>query len=278
MGRTAILFPGQGSLTDDAGELARERWPELVDRACERVGSDPFEHAAESTQYAQPAIFVAGMAAWHADPRPAQDVCAMAGHSLGEITALAAAGALALDDALELVVLRGRLMADAARTEDGGMVALLGGDEAGARALARRHGVAVANDNAPGQLVVSGRHDRLQTLVAEARDEGYKAMELDVAGGFHSEDMRPAVAPLLEALERTPVRRTAVPVLSGYTARPFADVARELSRAVVSPVRWREVMQMLVALGATEFVDMGPGKVLARLVRRNVKDGDVVAA
>ena len=277
MGRTAILFPGQGCLTADSGALARERWPELVDRAGELLSADPFERAAASTEFAQPAIFVAGMAAWHVDDHPLDDVCAMAGHSLGEFTALAAAGALALDQALELVILRGRLMARAAQAQGGGMVALLGGDERDVEALARRHDVAVANDNAPGQLIVSGRGDRLQALAAEARENGLKTMELDVTGAFHSAEMRSAVIPLRRALERTPVLEPRVPVVSGFTTQPFADVPLELSQAVVAPVRWRGVMQTLVAMGATEFVDMGPGKVLARLVKRNVRGSDAVA-
>jgi malonyl CoA-acyl carrier protein transacylase len=277
MARTAILFPGQGCLTADSGERARERWPELVDRAGELLAADPFERASASTEFAQPAIFVAGMAAWHVDDRPLDDVCAMAGHSLGEFTALAAAGALALDQALELVILRGRLMARAAEAQGGGMVALLGGDESDVEALASRHDVAVANDNAPGQLIVSGRGDRLQALVAEARERGLKTMELDVTGAFHSAEMSSAVLPLRRALERTPMLEPRVPVVSGLTAQPFADVPLELSQAVISPVRWREVMQTLVALGATDFVDMGPGKVLARLVKRNVRGSDAVA-
>lgn len=277
MARTAILFPGQGCLTADSGERARERWPALVDRAGDLLGADPFERAASSTEFAQPAIFVAGMAAWHVAGHPLDDVCAMAGHSLGEFTALAAAGALALDQALELVILRGRLMARAAEAQGGGMVALLGGDERDVEALARRHEVAVANDNAPGQLIVSGRRDRLQALVAEARERGLKTMELDVMGAFHSAEMSSAVAPLRRALEHTPMLEPRVPVVSGLTAQRFADVPLELSGAVVAPVRWREVMQTLVAMGATDFVDMGPGKVLAGLAKRNVRGGDAVA-
>jgi [acyl-carrier-protein] S-malonyltransferase len=267
----AILFPGQGSLTADAGDTARSLWPELVERAADLLGADPFFDAQATTASAQPAIFVASMAAWRELDLAADRVCAMAGHSLGEYSALAAAGALALDDALRLTVLRGRAMARAARTHrTGTMVALLGGELERATQLAERHDVAVANDNAPGQLVVSGDRLALQGLAAAARGEGFKTMELDVAGAFHSPDMRPAVLPLLRALEATNVFEPRVPVVSGYSAQPFRDVPMELSQAVVAPVRWREVMQELLALGADEFVDAGPGKVLARLVKRNV--------
>jgi malonyl CoA-acyl carrier protein transacylase len=269
--------------TPDAGALARSRWPELVDRACELLGEDPFAGAPHSTRFAQPAIFLASMAAWREEGPPLAEVCAMAGHSLGELSALAAAGALAVDDALRLVVLRARLMADAAAEHPGGgMVALLGADPDQAVALAGRHRLAVANDNAPGQIVVSGSRAALGRLVAEARAGGVKALELDVSGAFHSPHMASAELPFLLALEDTPSSRPAVPVVSGCTAQPFSDLPIELSRAIVSPVRWRETMGTLVALGAKDFVDIGPGRVLARLVKRNVglqeARADVVAA
>lgn len=270
MPSVAILFPGQGCLTPDAGPQARARWPELVDRAGELLGADPFDAAQATTASAQPAIFVASLAAWRELDIAPGDVCAMAGHSLGEYTALAAAGALDTDDALRLTVLRGELMARAARRHPGGgMVALLGGGLERATRLAAEHGVTVANDNAPGQLVASGAGAGLRALAAAARTEGFKTMELDVAGAFHSPDMRDAVLPLRRALERTLVGEPRVTVISGVTARPFVDLPGELSRAVVAPVRWREVMQTLYAVGAEEFVDVGPGKVLARLVKRN---------
>jgi [acyl-carrier-protein] S-malonyltransferase len=273
MSGVAVLFPGQGSLTSDAAERSRALWPELVDRATELIGQDPFKHAHASTASAQPAIFVASMAAWRELDLAPERVCAMAGHSLGEFAALAAAGALSLDDALGLTVLRGKAMGQAAhKNPTGTMVALLGGELGRATQLVERHEVSVANDNAPGQLVASGARKNLQALAAAAREEGFKTMELDVAGAFHSPDMREAVLPLLRAVEDTNRFEARVPVISGYTAQPFTDLPLELSRAVVSPVRWREVMQTLTALGADEFVDVGPGRVLARLVKRNLRE------
>ena len=278
---TAILFPGQGSLTPDAAEHARSSWPELVDRASELVGEDPFDRASDSTRFAQPAIFVASMAAWRERDDDLDGVCAMAGHSLGELSALAAAGALTVDDALALVVLRGRLMADAAAERpDGGMVALLGADPGQAGELAARCDVSIANDNAPGQVVVSGNGPALDAVVTETRAAGFKAMTLDVAGAFHSTDMAPAETPFKQAVQDVTTAPSRVPVISGYTARPFMSLPFELSRAIVSPVRWREVMTALVAHGAEQFVDVGPGRVLERLVKRNVVEvqADVVAA
>ena len=172
-------------------------------------------------------------------------------------------------------------MAEAAAAHPGGgMVAVLGGDPGVAAGLAARHGVSVANDNAPGQVVLSGARAGLEAATAEARATGLRAMELDVAGAFHSSDMASAALPFLRAVAEVPRGRPRVAVVSGCTARPFADVPLELSQAIVSPVRWREVMLALVARGATEFVDIGPGRVLERLVRRNVvaREADVAAA
>jgi [acyl-carrier-protein] S-malonyltransferase len=278
---TAILFPGQGSLTPDAADRARRAWPELVDRAAELVGEDPFDRPSDSTRLAQPATFVASMAAWRERDDDLRDVCAMAGHSLGELSALAAAEALTVDDALALVVLRGRLMADAAADRpDGGMVALLGADPGEASDLAARCGVSIANDNAPGQVVVSGNGAALDAVVTETRAAGFKAMALDVAGAFHSPDMAPAEHPFKLAVQDVPMAPARVPVISGHTARPFTSLPYELSRAIVSPVRWREVMSALVTKGAEQFVDVGPGRVLERLVKRNLEEvqADVVAA
>jgi [acyl-carrier-protein] S-malonyltransferase len=281
MRNTAILFPGQGSLTPESADHARGAWSELVDRAAALVGEDPFDRPHESTHLAQPAIFVASMAAWREREEDLDGVAAMAGHSLGELSALAAAGALTVDDALGLVVLRGQLMADAAANRPGGgMVALLGCDPGEARDLADRCRLGVANDNAPGQLVLSGDRTNLDTLVAKARAAGLKAMALDVAGSFHSPDMAPVELPFLLAIEDIPIATPRVPVISGFTARPFADVPYELSRAIVSPVRWREVMTALLAQGARRFVDVGPGRVLERLAKRNLAEveADVVVA
>jgi len=278
---TAVLFPGQGSLTADAGDHARDVVPELVARASELVGEDPFDRPHDSTRLAQPAIFVASMAGWRERQDEISDVGAMAGHSLGELSALAAAGALRVDDALKLVVLRGRLMADAALEQPGGgMVALLGASPARAAELAAEHGLEVANDNAPGQVVLSGRRSAIDSVRRAVRAERLNAIVLDVAGAFHSRDMAPAQVPFLIALEDVPTSLPHVPVVSGYAARPFADLPVELSRALVAPVRWRETMNALVALGARRFVDVGPGEVLARLVTRNIpiEQADVVVA
>lgn len=270
MPRTAILFPGQGSLTPDAAGHARAACPELVDHATTVVGADPFARAHESTRYAQPAIFLASMAGWYERRGALTDVVAMAGHSLGELSALAAADAVDVHDAVRLVALRGALMADAAESSPGGgMIAVLGADRDRATTLGSRHGLRLANDNAPAQLVLSGRLSGVESFAVAARAEGMRALELDVTGAFHSPDMQPAQLPFQRALDEVEFRPSAVTVVSGLTARPFRNPAAELSLAVLAPVRWRETMAALHGLGAEQFVDVGPGKVLARLVKRN---------
>src|SRR4051812_37796153 len=261
---TAILFPGQGSQTPGMRDAVAERAPELL----ERLGDEPFERVGESTRFAQPAIYCAGLVGWlAAADELAEPPLAMAGHSLGELTALVAAGALDPFDGLDLVVLRGRVM-DAAG--GGTMLALLGAEPEQAQALADAHGVTVANDNAPGQVVLSGPGEALDAAAAAARADGLRALELGVAGAFHSPAMREAVAPFAEALRATRFAEPRVPVISCLTARPMRDPRAELADALTRPVLWRQTMRALDALGATDYVDVGPGRVLDKLVRRNL--------
>jgi [acyl-carrier-protein] S-malonyltransferase len=263
----ALLFPGQGSQTPDMRDhVARER-PDLLEQCIELVGEDPFERVDESTRYAQPAIFCASIAGWTAlDVDPAM----AAGHSLGEFGALTAAGVMSVEDALRLVVLRGRLMADA--DDKGSMLALLGGTPEDARAIAEAAGVTVANDNAPGQVVLSGDRSKLAEAEEAAREYGVRAMPLDVAGAFHSPSMEPAVKPFRAALDEVELGTPRFPVYSCSTAAPFTDVRAELTSALTRPVRWRETFLAMIADGAEDFVETGPGKVLSKLARRITKE------
>jgi len=274
-GVTAGLFPGQGSQTANLREEVERVAPELIERCIELVGEDPFPRVQESTRFAQPAILCASIASWgrlRAHVRPV----AFAGHSLGELSALAAAGALEPLTALELAVHRGELMASAAASAPDGMLALLGGTEEQAHRLAERNEVVLANDNAPGQIVLAGGLERLRVASLQARDQGMRSIFLDVAGAFHTPAMSDAVEPFRAALDRVELRAPAIPVISSSTARPFRDVRAELAAAIVLPVRWRETMLALAALGADTFIDAGPGHVLARLVARNLPDARVL--
>jgi malonyl CoA-acyl carrier protein transacylase len=262
---TAVLFPGQGSHTPDMRDLVSSVRPDLLAAAIELVGEDPFARVGESTRFAQPAIFCASLAGWTL-LRERVDPIALAGHSLGELTALAAAGALDEHDALRLVTLRGHLMDVSGEASRGGtMLAVLGATPAQAAALAARHDVSVANDNAPGQVVLSGAQQALTAVERDARGTGLRAVALDVSGAFHSPQMRYAVEPFREALEEVRIRDAAIRVWSCATARPFREPADELAQALVRPVRWRETMIALAAAGASTFVDAGPGTMLTTL-------------
>jgi [acyl-carrier-protein] S-malonyltransferase len=272
---TAALFPGQGSHVPGMRDLVAAHAPDLLDRCLQLVGDDPFERAAESTRFAQPAIFCASVAGWNRVAPLSEPPIAVAGHSLGEFAALVAAEAVDADAALELVVLRGRLMADAGERVGGGtMLALLKASLEDAERLAAKHGVLVANDNAPGQLVLSGSRDALDAVASDAREEGLRAMGLGIAGAFHSPAMEPAVPPFGEALAETRFRAPAYPVISCLTGAPMTDPARELADGLTNPVRWTAAMRTLAEMGTRRFLDAGPGHVLAKLVRRNVRDAE----
>jgi [acyl-carrier-protein] S-malonyltransferase len=275
---TAILFPGQGSQTPEMRELVARHRPDLLSLAVAAVGEDPFPRAEEGTNFAQPAIFCASLAGWEALGRPAGEF--MAGHSLGELAALVAAGALDERDGLELVALRGRLMHEAGLSAgDGGMIAVLGaGASDQAPVLAAAHGLVIANDNSPQQVVISGARSQLPAAVAHAEELGLRAMTLDVTGAFHSPMMASAVPELVRALAETMFAAPRVTVVSAVTAQPFTDPRRELAEALTMPVRWRETMLTLRALGAQRFVDVGPGRVLSGLAKRTLKGVELVNA
>ncbi len=264
----ALLFPGQGSHFD--GMDGPYRGQPLFERGLELLGFDPFESLQQGTREQQPAIFLCSVAAWNGRRESLEPVVA-AGHSLGEYAALVAAGALAFEDALALVDERARAMADAAALAPGGMVAMLGGDPDAVRALAGELELVVANDNAPGQLVLAGEQEAVDRAAERAREQtGARARPLDVAGAFHSPLMRPAAARLSAALARTPVHAPRFPVYSNGSVAPFADVRAELAQNLLSPVRWRETVLALQTLGVDEFVELGPGEVLSGLVRRTL--------
>jgi malonyl CoA-acyl carrier protein transacylase len=279
MGVTAILFPGQGSQTPDMRENVAYVRPDLLSLAAEIVGEDPFARAEEGTRFAQPAIFCASLAGWEGLGRPSADF--MAGHSLGELAALVAAGCLSERDGLELVTLRGKLMQESGeRAGEGSMLALMGAGAADhAPELAEAHGLSVANDNSPQQVVLSGDRRAFDETIAAAKELGLRPMELPVTGAFHSPTMAEAVPSFAAALERVEVSPPqGVTVLSAVTAAPFEDVRAQLAQALTMPVRWREVMLAMRDGGAERFVEVGPGRVLTGLVKRTLKDVELAHA
>jgi [acyl-carrier-protein] S-malonyltransferase len=276
---TAVLFPGQGSQTPQMRDAVAQVRPDLLALAVDVVGEDPFLRVDDGTRFAQPAIFCASLAGWAVlDDETKRQTEFMAGHSLGELGALVAAGALSERDGLELVALRGRLMQEAGETAaDGGMIALLGADAAALAAqVAEPHGLSVANENSPAQVVLSGLRSALPGAEQTAKELGLRAMILPVTGAFHSPLMASAVPEFEAALAAVQVSEPAVTVVCAVTAQPFDDVRARLAQALTGPVRWREVLLELHACGVQRYVEVGPGKVLTGLAKRTLKDVELV--
>ncbi len=268
--RDAVLFPGQGSQVAGMRRTVERLRPELIELATEAAGADPFELVEAGTRYAQPAIFCAALAGWERLRETARPL-ALAGHSLGEIAALVAAGSLDAADGVRLVAARGRLMQEGAEAAgDGGMTAVLGDGREAVAAVAAAHGLTVANDNSPAQVVLSGPRASLRAAEAELGERGLRTMPLAVRGAFHSPAMEPVVPAFRAVLDGIDFAAPRLPVFSCVTAAPFSDPREELARSLTSPVRWLEVMRALRARGAERFLETGPGKVLTGLVRRSL--------
>jgi [acyl-carrier-protein] S-malonyltransferase len=277
---TALLFPGQGSQTAEMRDDVALRRPDLLALACEVVGDDPFARVDDGTRFAQPAIYCASLVGWERLRAAGLVAAAHAGHSLGEVAALAAAGALSAEDGLRLVATRGRLMQESGeRAGDGGMIAVLGGGAAEqAASIAEPVGLTIANDNAPNQVVLSGSRKAFEAVAGRARDLGLRAVQLPVTGAFHSPAMAGAASDFAAALAAIDFHPPAVEVVSSITTGPFDDPRARLLDALTRPVRWRETILALRARGFGRFVETGPGKVLTGLVRRTAPDVEALAA
>jgi [acyl-carrier-protein] S-malonyltransferase len=265
---TALLFPGQGSHEEGMRETVADFRPDLLELAIELVGDDPFDHVADGTRFAQPAIYCASLAGWERLGRP--EPAAAAGHSLGELAALAAAGAIDHADALRLAARRGELMQEAAEQGGGGMLAVLGSPEL-ATEIASTTGLTVANENAPDETILAGPGDALDEARRQVRERGARAIRLPVKGAFHSPEMEPALAGYRAALEATEFFDPSFPVHSCISTQPFASPRNELASALVLPVRWRDTVLALLHRGIDDWVETGPGTVLTRLVDRNLE-------
>jgi [acyl-carrier-protein] S-malonyltransferase len=262
----AVVFPGQGSQTPDMRSVVERLRPDLLELCQAELRLDPFEHVADGTHMAQPAIYCASLAGWSL--LEDTNVAFMAGHSLGEFAALVAAGAMSERDGLRLVALRGRLMH---RATGGGMMAV-GASVDAAAGIAERFGLTLANDNSPEQVVLSGDAVAVDAACNRAKVEGVRAARLRVSGAFHSPAMATAAPELERALGATELSEPRVPVFSGVTAAPFDDVRTRLVEGLTSPVRWRETVLALRERGATRFLEVGPGRVLTGLVRKTLDD------
>lgn len=280
--RIAFVFPGQGShRIGTLPAFATAAAQRLVDTVSDGAGRDlrpvlEDASAGERTADAQPAILTASLLAWDALRQAGVRPDLVAGHSLGEFSAAVAAGVLTVRDAGAVVAARGRAMAAACTTTPGRMVALLRLAPDAVDVLVAEHdGLVLANDNAPGQVVVAGAPDAVDHLRARARDAGGRTVALETEGAFHSPAMAAAVEPVAAALDHVVAGTVTVPVVTGSSAEVLTDaraVLDALAAGMLAPVRWREVQLALVRAGITDLVEVGPAGVLAGLARRTIPE------
>lgn len=289
----AFVFPGQGS--QSIGMLAElaELHPSVRDtfaEASEGAGVDLWtlsqggpEVMLNRTEYTQPALLAAGVAVWRLWQRQGGATPShLAGHSLGEYTALVAAGAISLHDAAHLVRIRGQAMQDAAPEGVGAMAAVLGAEDAVVEEVCREisgdHVVAPANYNSPGQIVIGGHVPAVDAALAKLTERGVrKAVKLAVSVPSHTPLMREAANRLAEAIKAYHWSQPSIPVVQNVDARAHAGLAEirdALVRQLYLPVRWTECVQALAAAGTTRVAECGPGKVLTGLVKRIDKSLD----
>ncbi len=286
----AILFPGQGIQHVGMGADLFEKHPDLLGSFADDILGWSLrdvclngpEDVLTRTDHLQPALFALSFVLWEElAPHVTELPVAAAGHSLGEYTARAAAGAFDFATGLRLVAARGRAMADAAARDTSGMVAILGIEDSQAEAAARTRradggSLWVANFNGPGQVVLAGGTHDLEWITARAADfGGRRVIPLKVAGAFHSPFMDTAVGPLAQALDKIELGELSIPVWTNLTATPVEDHRTALLQQLVAPVRFTQTLAGMGEAGVRLFLHIGPGNITATMAKRTVPDSDV---
>jgi [acyl-carrier-protein] S-malonyltransferase len=290
--KTALLFAGQGAQVVGMGKDLAEQVPSAkawFERANASLGYDLTsicfngpEPELTKTENAQPGIFLVSWVAFQLlkERAPKLEYQATAGLSLGEFTALSAAGAMSFEDGLRVVRQRGRFMQEACEATRGGMAAVIGLDEGPTREVCAQAGVVLANLNCPGQLVISGEADKITQACELAKAKGARrALPLPVAGAYHSPLMASAQPKLKEELGKVKLNAPAVTVVSNVTAQPHGtpdEIRNRLVEQVTSSVRWEESMRYLLGQGFTRFIELGPGTALSGFMKRIDKNAQVV--
>jgi [acyl-carrier-protein] S-malonyltransferase len=292
MSKTALLFAGQGAQVVGMGRDLAEISPAVrawFDHANAVLGYDLAsicfsgpEPELTRTENAQPGIFLVSWVAFELlkERVPSLAFQATAGLSLGEFTALTAAGAMSFEDGLKVVRQRGRFMQEACEATHGGMAAVIGLDEGPTREICGQAGVSLANLNCPGQIVISGASDKIVHACDLAKAKGARrALPLPVAGAYHSPLMASAQPKLQAKLAGVAITAPAVPVIANVTARPHEGpeaVRARLVEQVTSSVRWEESMRYLIAQGFTRFIELGPGTALSGFMKRIDKNAQIL--
>ncbi len=290
MKKTALLFAGQGAQVVGMGKDLAEKFPsakQWFNRANAALGYDLAsicfngpEAELTKTENAQPGIFLVSWVAFELlkEHAPGLKFEAAAGLSLGEFTALTAAGAMSFENGLRVVRERGKFMQEACDTTRGGMAAIIGLEEAPAREVCAQAGVTLANLNCPGQIVISGESEKIGKAIELAKAKGAKrAIPLPVAGAYHSPLMSSAQPKLQGELAKTPISAPAIPVISNVTAQPHgSEIAARLVEQVCSSVLWENSMRYLLAQGFTRFIELGPGTALSGFMKRIDKGAEML--